>query len=219
MVGAYMHCLRSFWFSHPKGEVGFKAHLNLTFSAHWLPLHLESLPNLPESVCGVIKASLLSLVIIRHRNAQPVASSLQSPRGTSARFANPCNVAAAIPRVEGSFHAPGANKPTGPHIPQFPSSRAVPLSGTTLTAMPPSADFTPTSNPGLGIGMGMLRMSVDSIIDAYGGASDTGYRYGGSRTGEGGYSNRGIQTEARVPPAHDTLVGVAPCRWMPAHRV
>ncbi|KAF8756683.1 hypothetical protein RHS01_04523 [Rhizoctonia solani] len=35
------------------------------------------------------------------------------------------------------------------------------------------------------IGMNMLRMSMDSIIDAYGGTSDTGYRYGGSRTGEG----------------------------------
>ncbi|CAE6395820.1 unnamed protein product [Rhizoctonia solani] len=122
----------------------------------------------------------LPVASIRHRNAQPVVT---SPRDTPTRFGNPRDAGVAIPRAGGGFNTPGANRPTGL---QIPSSRNIPPSGTTVSAVHSPANFEPASNPGLGIGMGMLRMSMDSIIDAYGGTNDTGYRYGGSRTGEGG---------------------------------
>ncbi|KAG9118367.1 hypothetical protein FRC07_007144 [Ceratobasidium sp. 392] len=46
------------------------------------------------------------------------------------------------------------------------------------------SNFEPSPSPRTGIGMGMLRLSADSIIDAYGGTMDTGYRYGGSKSGQ-----------------------------------
>ncbi|QRW12601.1 hypothetical protein RhiLY_11600 [Ceratobasidium sp. AG-Ba] len=57
-----------------------------------------------------------------------------------------------------------------------------------LTPAPsPGAAFEPASTPRMRIGMGMLRpLSADSIIDAYGGTADSGYRYGGARVGQGG---------------------------------
>ncbi|KAG9097890.1 hypothetical protein FRC06_007053, partial [Ceratobasidium sp. 370] len=71
----------------------------------------------------------------------------------------------------------------GPGLPLMPSS-SQPAATTPTRRTPPTADFEPASTPRLGIGLGMLRLSADSIIDAYGGTEDTGYRYGGSRTGQ-----------------------------------
>jgi hypothetical protein len=65
-----------------------------------------------------------------------------------------------------------------------PVTRPNPPSPAAQTLSSPADSLDPGSTPRMGIGMGMLRLSVDSILDAYGGTTDSGYRYGGSRGGE-----------------------------------
>ncbi|KAG8790141.1 hypothetical protein FRC12_012711 [Ceratobasidium sp. 428] len=74
----------------------------------------------------------------------------------------------------------------GPGIPASPRAPQPSTTRSPRRALYPAADVEPGPSPRTGIGMGMLRLSVESIIDAYGGTVDTGYRYGGSRSGQAG---------------------------------
>ncbi|KAG8708538.1 hypothetical protein FRC08_018836 [Ceratobasidium sp. 394] len=97
------------------------------------------------------------------------------------------------PRPDALFPTPGrpygqdGRTPVrGPGLPLTSRSPQPTAMTPTQLAVPPTINFAPASSPRLGIGLGMLRLSADSIIDAYGGTEDTGYRYGGSRTGQAG---------------------------------
>ncbi|KAG8745163.1 hypothetical protein FRC10_008616 [Ceratobasidium sp. 414] len=72
----------------------------------------------------------------------------------------------------------------GPGLPSTPRTPQPAATTPTRPVPSPTVDFEPASTPRMGIGLGMLRLSADSIIDAYGGMEDNGYRYGGSRTGQ-----------------------------------
>ncbi|CAE6353336.1 unnamed protein product [Rhizoctonia solani] len=120
-------------------------------------------------------------------NGQQV-SAPEDSRGGYVRPGFPRNAppqATSVPRARGITNPPVVNKSTVPR-PQYPLPRTIPSSNTATAtlALPINAVLGPS--PRTGMGMSMLRMSIDSILDAYGGTSDTGYRYGGSRTGEGG---------------------------------
>ncbi|KAJ1305943.1 hypothetical protein OPQ81_010661 [Rhizoctonia solani] len=126
---------------------------------------------------------------IRYGGAQQIPPPPPGLRGPYPRFGIPRNTTiqtTGIPRDRAGSNALGASDPIAPRIPQFPVSKTDPQPGTAIPVLLPRADTGAASTPRMGIGMRMLRMSVDSIIDAYGGTTDTGYRYGGSRTGEGG---------------------------------
>ncbi|KAG8704983.1 hypothetical protein FRC08_001911 [Ceratobasidium sp. 394] len=97
------------------------------------------------------------------------------------------------PRPDASFPTPGPSygqdgraPVRDPGLQLTPRSPQPVAAAPTRLVVPPTINFAPASSPRLGIGLGMLRLSADSIIDAYGGTEDTGYRYGGSRTGQGG---------------------------------
>ncbi|CAE6418618.1 unnamed protein product [Rhizoctonia solani] len=104
--------------------------------------------------------------------------------GTFVRPGNPRHTAA---QSAASLRARGdSNTSPALHIPRFPPPKTIPPSGTAILTSPPSADDVTASTPRLWIGMGMLRMSINSIIDGYGGTTDANYRSGVSRTGEEG---------------------------------
>ncbi|CAE6443851.1 unnamed protein product [Rhizoctonia solani] len=125
---------------------------------------------------------------IQYGGAQRVAPPPLSSRGTyahSGTLHNTTAQTAATSRSGSGINPTSATDSTNPRIPRIPAPRTIPPSGTAAPMLPPPADVAPEPTSRLGTGMGVLRMSVDSIIDAYGGATDSGYRYGGSRTGEG----------------------------------
>ncbi|KAF8608137.1 hypothetical protein BDV93DRAFT_519198 [Ceratobasidium sp. AG-I] len=77
----------------------------------------------------------------------------------------------------------GARFPVGSASQLTPPAPAALSSPSSLLS---TSGHTPLSATRTNIGLGMLRLSVDSIIDPYGGTTDTGYRYGGARGGEPG---------------------------------
>ncbi|KAF8706723.1 hypothetical protein RHS03_04738, partial [Rhizoctonia solani] len=88
-------------------------------------------------------------------------------------------------RPAGATPSPPVSNQSAVPRSQYLAPRTAPSSNIAKATLSPPTNTVSTTSPRTGIGMNMLRMSMDSIIDAYGGTSDTGYRYGGSRTGEG----------------------------------
>jgi hypothetical protein len=121
----------------------------------------------------------------QYRNAEQ-APVPQSSRGGYVPPIFPHNVPqVTLPsRARDSNHPSVTNQSTVRH-PQYPTPRVIPSSNTTTATLAPPLKAVPTHSPRTGIGMSMLRMSIDSILDAYGGTNNSVYRYGGSRTGEG----------------------------------
>ncbi|CAE7128424.1 unnamed protein product [Rhizoctonia solani] len=122
---------------------------------------------------------------IRYEGAQRATPLRPTPHTTPAHFGTPRDAtaqSAVNPRAANGFNTPATNYPTAPRMPRFPPPMGVQRSG---AALPPSANiqaFTPRSRTEKEVS----RITVDSILDAYGGVTDTGYRYGGSRAGQEG---------------------------------
>ncbi|CAE6430427.1 unnamed protein product [Rhizoctonia solani] len=109
--------------------------------------------------------------------------------GTSVRSGNPLHATAQCvvsSRAGGNSNTLGVSDSTALRRPHFPPPKIIPPSGTAILTLPPSTDDG-LATPSLGIGMGMLRMSIDSTIDGYGETTGTtSHRTGVSRTGEEG---------------------------------
>ncbi|QRW25253.1 hypothetical protein RhiXN_07202 [Rhizoctonia solani] len=122
---------------------------------------------------------------IRYDSSQKI-SEPQSSRGGYVRPGVARNTPqAASMRPAGATPSPLASNQSNIPRSQYLAPRMAPSSNIAKATLSPPTNTVSTTSPRTGIGMNMLRMSMDSIIDAYGGTSDTGYRYGGSRTGEG----------------------------------
>ncbi|KAF8678941.1 hypothetical protein RHS04_05160 [Rhizoctonia solani] len=122
---------------------------------------------------------------IRYDSSQKI-SEPQSSRGGYVRPGVARNTPQATSmRPAGATPSPPVSNQSAVPRSQYLAPRMASSSNIAKATLSPPTNTVSTTSPRTGIGMNMLRMSMDSIIDAYGGTSDTGYRYGGSRTGEG----------------------------------